>query len=277
MQVEKDEFFIPEVRKWSLEKYRLVGGFCDIFTTGMKNLWNQLVYIDLYAGAGFAKIKETGKVYKSSSLIALSLPIPFTKYIFCEKDPYCFSALKSRIARDFSGINITLINKDSNLAINDVLSAIPPFGINNTQLPFCFVDPYSLDFDFNTIRTIGNKRLMDFLILQALHMDANRNLIKYLKEKNDKIACYLGMDKWREDFKLDYKGYSNNFVKFLAEQYQKQMVNMGYLNERNMHQIRSNERNLPLYYLSFYSKHPRGLQFFKEVEKRTTAQLRLEI
>jgi hypothetical protein len=40
-----------------------------------------------------------------------------------------------------------------------------------------------------------------------------------------------------------------------------------------MHQIRSNEKNLPLYYLSFYSKHPTGEKFFKEVQKRLNSQL----
>ena len=72
IKVADDSLFIPEVRQWSLEKYRLVGSYCDIFTTGMKNKWDQLVYIDLFAGAGYARIKETRLVYRSSALIALS-------------------------------------------------------------------------------------------------------------------------------------------------------------------------------------------------------------
>jgi hypothetical protein len=52
---------------------------------------------------------------------------------------------------------------------------------------------------------------------------------------------------------------------------------MGYLPEKNMHQIRSNEKNLPLYYLAFYSKHPRGIDFYKRIEKYSTPQLKLEM
>ena len=37
---------------------------------------------------------------------------------------------------------------------------------------------------------------MDFLILQALHMDANRNFEKYMKDENQRISNYLGMENW---------------------------------------------------------------------------------
>lgn len=78
IKVPDDGLFTPEVRSWSLEKYKLVGSYCDIFTSGMKKKWDQLIYIDLFAGAGYSRIKETKKVYKSSALIAMSVPNPFT-------------------------------------------------------------------------------------------------------------------------------------------------------------------------------------------------------
>jgi len=61
IEITPDALFTPEVREWSLEKYKLVGSYCDIFTNGMHKKWNQLVYIDLFAGAGYAKIKESKK------------------------------------------------------------------------------------------------------------------------------------------------------------------------------------------------------------------------
>jgi hypothetical protein len=44
-----------------------------------------------------------------------------------------------------------------------------------------------------------------------------------------------------------------------------------------MHQIRSIERNLPFYYLAFYSKHPIGIDFYKRVEKYSTKQYKMDI
>lgn len=275
--VESDEYFTPEVREWSLEKYRLVGSYCDIFTSGMKTKWDQLVYIDLFAGAGHAKIIETGKTYLSSALIAMSIPNPFSKYILCEQDPARFDSLKRRVEKSFSHHNVSFICGDSNQIVDQVYKQIPKFGKGNTLLPFCFVDPFSLNLHFNTIEKLGGKILMDFLILQALHMDGNRNMTKYLKDENDKIAMYLGNTGWRDDFTGQCNQYSKNFVKFLADQYQAKMKKLGYIPEKQMHQIRSNDKNLPLYYLSFYSKHPRGIDFFKQIEKYANHQLKLEL
>jgi three-Cys-motif partner protein len=236
-----------------------------------------LVYIDLFAGAGHSRIIETGNTYLSSALIAMSIPVPFSKYILCEENKERFDALQSRVQRNFSHLDVTLINGDSNKIVDRVLKSIPSYKKGNTLLPFCFVDPYSLNLHFHTIEILGSGRLMDFLILQALHMDGNRNLSKYLKEENEKIALYLGNDNWRLEFNKSCKDYTANFVKFLADQYLLKMSFMGYIPEKNMHQIRSNEKNLPLYYLAFYSKHPRGIDFYKRVEKYSNPQLKLEL
>lgn len=275
IEVTEDGLYTPIVREWSLEKYKLVGSYCDIFTTGMRFKWNQLVYIDLFSGAGYAKIKENGRIYKNSALVAMSIPNPFTKYILCEQDEERFAALEQRVERDFSHLNVTLLKGDSNSITNQIQRAIPKFGKGNTLLPFCFVDPYSLNAHFSTIKTLA-ATLMDFLILQALHMDANRNFDVYLNDENTKIAEYLGLSDWRERYENNGHIDKKDFVRFLAEQYQAQMVLLGYENITQMHQIRSNEKNLPLYYLSFYSKSKRGVQFFKEVQKRIKPQFTLD-
>lgn len=272
IQVAEDGLFIPTVREWTLEKFKLVGNYCDIFTSGMKFKWDQLAYIDLFAGAGYTKIKETGKIYLNSALLSMSIPTPFTKYIFCEQDEERFEALSERVKRDFNHHNCELIFGDSNTNVSKILKAIPKFRKGKTLLTFCFIDPYSLNLNFTTIKNLG-QTLIDFLILQALHMDANRNLDKYLKEENSRISEYLGVKNWRDLLNQEKNGYRKNFVKFLADQYQDQMSNLGYQDEKLMHQIRSNEKNLPLYYLSFFSKHPRGIDFFKKVQKRIKQQL----
>ena len=273
IEVKPDSLFTPEVRSWSLEKYRLVGSYCNIFTSGMKGKWNQLVYIDLFAGAGYAKIIETGKTCLSSALIAMSIPVPFTKYILCEADEMRFKALKNRVHRDFSHLNVEYFNGDCNEIVSEIIRAIPSFRKGNTMLTFCFVDPFSLNLSFNTIASLGSKINIDFLILQALHMDANRNLSKYFKEENEKIANYLVDPDWRKEYNKCCMDNSTNFVKFLADQYINKMKSIGYIPEKNMHQIRSNEKNLPLYYLAFFSKHPRGIDFFKKVDKYSNPQL----
>lgn len=272
IRVEDDNLYIDEVRSWSKKKYKLVGAYCEIFSTGMKFKWENLIYIDLFAGSGYSKIKNTNEIYKNSALIALSVPNKFSKYILCEKNSKKYNALQTRINRDYSNLNITPIEGDCNKNIDKIIEAIPLYSKENKVLSFCFVDPYSINFDFLTISKLGTK-IVDFLILQALHMDPNRNFGLYYKQDNKKIERYLGNPNWREEF--DSKD-SQNIIRFLADQYQKQMINLGYLNKKEMHQIRSDDRGLPLYYLSFYSKNTRGIDFFKKVEKRCTSQTSLD-
>lgn len=271
IEVQDDGLFIPEVREWSLKKYSLVGGYGDIFTSGMYKKWDQLVYIDLFAGAGYARIKETGKIYKSSALLSLSLPRQFTHYIFCEEDPDRFNALKARVAREFPSAKVEFVHGDSNEKIEEIIAKMPAYGKGNTRLPFCFVDPYSLNLHFKTIRRLS-QTLMDFLILQALHMDANRNFDNYMSENSSKIETYLDDPLWRQKFDANALN-RNDFVKFLYNEYHSKMLAMGYQPEKQADQIKSNVKNLPLYYLAFYTKHQRGNDFFKKAKKSVNPQL----
>lgn len=92
---------MPEaVGSWSERKYSLVGGYCEIFNDGIKNKFTNRVYVDLFAGAGYAPVKGKNKILKSSPLIALAIPTSFTKYIFCEMEEEKLNALKARARRE---------------------------------------------------------------------------------------------------------------------------------------------------------------------------------
>lgn len=270
--VANDGLIIPDVGAWAEKKYKLVGGYCDIFTAGMRKKWDTLVYIDLFAGAGFAKIKGSNKILKSSALIALSIPTPFDKYIFCEADEEKLEALKKRVEREYPNADVEYILGDSNENINHIISFIPKgrYGIENV-LRFCFVDPFSLNLKFETIRQLSKVGKIDFLILLALHMDANRNFVYYINENSNKIDDFIGDNNWRTDFQTG-QIRSQDFILFLSERYDANMQALKYVEPVTKHQVKIEDKNIPLYYLAFYSQHPRGNDFFKKVEKYQTSQ-----
>jgi hypothetical protein len=73
----------PVVGDWSEDKYQLAKCYASIFATSMKNKWECLVYVDLYAGAGRSRIGDAnGKIVPATPLLVLDLPHPFTKYHF---------------------------------------------------------------------------------------------------------------------------------------------------------------------------------------------------
>ena len=83
LHAEDDGLICPEVGGWAENKYRLLALYDKLFSTGMKNKWDQRVYIDLYAGAGYSRIQGTKTVLMGSPIIALTVPDTFDKYIFC--------------------------------------------------------------------------------------------------------------------------------------------------------------------------------------------------
>ena len=269
--VEDDGLIIPEVGPWGETKYKLVGGYCQIFTTGMKNKWDKLVYIDLFSGAGYAKIKGTNRIVKSSALISLSVSHKFDKYIFCEENEEKLSALKVRVEREFPDADVDYVLGDSNQNIEKIISIVPKHSSGKSVLRFCFVDPFSLNLDFNTIEKLSKVGKIDFLILLALLMDANRNFIYYIEENSTKIEVFIKNPKWREPFqKADI--HSSDFIKFLSDQYDQNMKNLGYVEPVDKHRVKIDDKNIPLYYLAFYSKNPKGNDFYKKVEKYLSSQ-----
>jgi hypothetical protein len=80
--VDDDGLMTPEVGGWAETKYRLLALYDELFSTGMKNKWDERVYLDLYAGAGYSRIQGTSKFLKASPAIALTVTNPFDKYIF---------------------------------------------------------------------------------------------------------------------------------------------------------------------------------------------------
>lgn len=270
--VENDNLKLPDpVGSWSEKKYSLMGGYCEIFNSGIKNRFRNRVYIDLFAGAGFVPIKGRDKILKSSALVALSIPTPFTKYIFCEMDETKIDALEKRARREFPERDMIFIPGDSNQTIDRVISEIRKLDFST--ISFCFVDPFSLDLHFETIEKLARVGRIDFLILLALMMNANRNLHNFIEEQSTVIDLFLKQRNWRKAF-LSGEIRKEDFIKFLANTYDLNMKELGYIvkNEGLKPKVDAEEFNLSLYYLAFYSKHSLGNKFFTEIQKYNLPQ-----
>ncbi len=271
IEVQDDGLIKNPARIWTEKKYKLLGGYCDIFTRAMRRGWEELVYIDLYSGSGLSKIEESQKILKASPLIALSIPTPFNTYIFCDENEEFINALKTRTDSEFPDKKVHYILGDSNTVIEEIRSKIPKHSKNNRVLSFCFADPYELNLHFETIRKLTNNKLIDLLILQAYYMDANRNFNNYLNENNSKIGFYLNDPSWREEFN-NRNLTQNDFVSYLAQKYEINMKSINYLSPRR-DRIQIPLKNIPLYYLEFYSKHEKGKNFYQKVQYYADDQL----
>jgi three-Cys-motif partner protein len=270
--VQDDGLPIQDVGSWAEEKYRLVNLYNRLFSTGMKNKWDCRVYIDLYAGNGRSKIRETEHILESSPLLALGVPDKFNKYIFCEKDEEKLEILKQRVTTKCPRIDVSYIQGDCNSEVDKIIAAIPRPSSVRKVLSFCFVDPYNIGIRFDTIEKLS-ELFIDFLIVLAGGMDANRNERNYSKTSNKTVDTYLGTSEWRIRWQEAQKRRFS-FASFLALEYADQMERLRYIIPplHKMPVIRSDEKNLPLYHLAFFSRDKLGYKFWDQALKYWTDQ-----
>ncbi len=271
-----DGLILREVGIWAVTKHKKIEYYSRLFASSMKKKWECRVYIDLFAGAGKARIEGSRKIIPGSPLLALNIDDPFNRYVFCDNDPENIDALNKRVRSYFPDRDCTFVIGDSNDCVETVLKAIPRFSKGYKGLTFCLVDPYkAADIRFQTIKKIADSIYVDFLILIPSYMDINRNRDNYLKRNNNCLDVYLGTDVWREHWK-QVRPKEKDFGLFITEEFCLQMKSLGYIYESSsdLELVRMETRqNLPLYHLAFFSKSELGLRFWRTTRKRTTDQL----
>lgn len=265
---------VSEIGPWAEDKYKLLFLYDSLFSTGMKNRWDRRVYIDLFSGPGLASVDRSRRLMWGSPMLALSVKDKFDKYIFCETNKSYLDALKQRASRVFPDADISYVSGDCNEKVDEICAKIPKASKTYKVLSFCFADPFSLRLNFSTVSRIAGC-FVDFLILLALHMDANRNERIYTSLKNRRIDNFLGQAEWRGRWSNRNAGIE--FPRFLAEEYARQMEALGYLPVpfHAMKQVRSDSRNLPLYRLALFSRSELAYKYWDDVLKYSSAQQQL--
>lgn len=190
LNVEADGLVYNDVGPWTEAKHRLVAYYAALFSDAMKDKWEKRIYIELYAGAGYSRIRDTERVIAGSPIRALALTVPFDKYIFCEQDPQKLEALRVRVSQHASAAEVAFIPGDCDANVDKISAAIPHYSKNHKVLSLCFVDPDDIGIRFSTLQTLAQK-YVDFIVLLALYMDALRAEPHYMKNPS-KIDQLLG-------------------------------------------------------------------------------------
>ena len=157
LQMLDDGLVCSEVGGWTEEKHRLVSLYSTLFSSGMKDKWGKRIYIELYAGPGQSKIRDTSRIIAGSPIHALSVKDPFDKYIFCEENPEYLEALKTRVKRIAPARNVVYLLGDCNKRAHDILAEIPAGSSSDTVLSLCFADPFDISLKFETLRTLSDR------------------------------------------------------------------------------------------------------------------------
>ncbi len=270
-----DGEYTPVIKEHSLQKIRIHNYYASLFSTAMKEKWPQRAYVGLYSGPGRARLDPTGEIVETTSLSAMRVPHPFTKYMFVDNDPQCVKALAARTAEVHGSFDVAVIQGDVTKATADVIDAMPAYGAGRGLLSFCFVDPFSAELDFDVIRTLGTRYRMDFLVLLMLGVDVRQNFRRYLDDVEDtRIGRLVDDPNWREEWRATG---SREPVRFLLRKFDQAMTRLGYqaLRPDDAHPIRILGKNVLLYFLVLYSKDELGQKFWHATRLGADPQLGL--
>jgi three-Cys-motif partner protein len=269
-----DDLAYNDVGVWTEEKHRLVAYYASLFSESMKDKWHKRVYIELYAGAGYSRVRGTERVISGSPIQALALRVPFDKYIFCEQNPDKLEALRSRVKRHAPTADVSFVPGYCNESISEILDAIPKHSKSQSVLSLCFVDPNDIGIKFSTLAALS-QRYVDFVVLLALYMDAQRAEQQYCKNPT-KISELLGTSSWPERW-IRQKQDGAEFPRFLAEEFADAMQSLKYIPPPfyKMRKVFLREKNYPLYGLWLFSRHPTAYSLWDQALKYSDDQMGL--
>lgn len=244
------------VGAWAPEKQHYVQSYMSMFANSMKGnpKWpGGLTYVDLFAGPGVCAVDDgSGEFYEGPPLVALDLP--FTNFLFVDKDPRATAALEKRVARRVAGRSCRVITDDCNAAIAQVVELIP-----KRSLTFAFVDPTNWQVHFDTIAALVRGRAVDVVLtFQGAMLRRVRRL-----DEQPRVDRFFGTKDWRPPLGSGEVGHLYTFV----ECYRRQMATLEYsdvlarLDDPGM----KNSKGSELYKLLFFSRSELAHGFWNSV------------
>ena len=182
------------------------------------------------------------------------------------------AGLKARVERIAPAAPVTFIPGSCDTEIDRICAEIPKGSSSNKTLSLCLVDPFDFGIKFETLRRLSTV-FIDFVVLLAIGMDANRNYDHYVDGHSTKIDEALGNAQWRQRWKA-VGVRRRDFRQFLATEFSMSMASLGYLQKPldRMKLVRSVDKNLPLYYLALFSRNEMAFKFWDDVLKYSTDQ-----
>lgn len=272
--IQDDGLCTEKIGHHSKKKHELIRHYAEIFATGMKNQWANRAYVDLFAGPGMCRVKGTDELVCGSPLLVLDIKDPFDRYVFCESEEQKIDALRARVASQHGGLDVRFVHGDSNAKTDDILAALPDASRESKCLAFFLVDPYRIEnLAFATIERLS-ERYGDFLILIPTGMDIARNEHVYAQPGDNRLDRFLGDASWRSEWEQQNDRSGAAFARFVADAFDKQMAQIGfrYGGRPEAETIRLEAKNVALYRLAFYSRHPRGSDFWNKARKASRSQ-----
>lgn len=233
---------------------------------------NELIFIDLFAGNGLYSLGARNELFAAPPLLALSLDLPITRYIFCASSQEQLNILKIRVNKYFRGKNVLLLLGKPEELINPLSHYVPANQPGLKTSVFCLADSFSFDLNFEAVQKLSALQF-NFLIPFCFALNDKLNYRFYLRDSRARFVNYLT----KEGADLVERGVGNNrtFYKRLVQQYQTNMLALGYNLSLSTHKADSGLMELSSYHMGFFSKEFSTQSIRQTVEAASHTQFEL--
>jgi three-Cys-motif partner protein len=258
---------------WAVEKLDYLARYINVFETSMRQKWPVRYYVDLLAGPGKNRVRDTGTILLGSPLVALTTAHPFTGYFFVDLCEGNTTALRQRCTASPLYNQVDIRTGDCNDLIDGIIAHIRRNDWHALNL--AFLDPEGLELQWETVAKLASVRRMD-LIINYPQLGLNHNMYQAFEtEGQTAVDLFFGDRGWRQIYE-EWQTKKGHFGihRRLMDYYKKKLQDLGYkevLRDDEVDDeplIRNAKRNAPLYRLLFASKHPLGHEFWQKVTRR---------
>jgi len=217
-------------------KLSIVEKYLKAYTTALTGKFDELWYIDAFAGTGSRTVKheelpagvlgpgepERIEQRRGSARIAIDVNPRFDFIVFIESKPSHVEALRD-LAANHPNRRIAVIRGDANEALRSLIAA----NSWRSTRAVLFLDPYGMEVEWSTLENVASTKAIDvwFLFpLSGLYRQATRQLTDVDQYKRAALTRMFGSEDWEEE--LYPKKFRNDLFDGISEEPRQRSVDV---------------------------------------------------
>lgn len=231
---------------------------------------DEVILVDLFAGSGVFSVGHQKDIFPGASFAAMSDALPFTRWIFCERDGDQIKSLDTRIRKLFPTLDTEIIHTNPRDP-DRFLSMIPASKAGKRVAVLVLADSFSLELPFATVHKLAALNfslLIPFTFVLNNRMDCRY----YSKEQPDMLRRYIGESSVS---KLKDLESNHHFYRRLIRLYHNNLLVAGLNAALSTHKLDSRMMELPAYHVGFFSKQFSTRAIIREVKGTENLQYEL--
>ena len=258
---------------WSQIKHEILEKYAQAYTTIVTKqaFIKKVLYIDAYAGTGYAVDKGTGQQLRGSALRAMNVTPPFDELHFVEQEEDKADVLEQATRADS---RVTVHRGDG---IATTTSLLERAKFKDYRRALCLLDPYDLSVPWSLVEMIGKMGSVE-IFYNFMIMDANRNVLwsrpaEVPAERLAKMDLVWGDRSWQDAcYTVEPDLFGGTLKKLpneaIAEAFRFRLQHVGGFAYVPPPIAMKNSMNATVYYLYFASPNKTGGRIVEDIFRK---------